>query len=85
MLLVAFSEHGLMIRWRSRGVAWWEKLSRNIVPVHCTKLIFVPPWEGFSPKSSCSCIIARIPGHDANGQSQEKTKASVDSDYETSN
>ncbi|KAL4204224.1 hypothetical protein AMTRI_Chr01g108690 [Amborella trichopoda] len=77
--LVAFSEHGLMIRWWSLGVAWWEKLSRNTVPVQCTKLIFVPPWEGFSPNSSRSSIIASILGHDANGQSQEKTKASADS------
>ncbi|KAK4435409.1 hypothetical protein Salat_0704300 [Sesamum alatum] len=48
--LVAFSENGLMIRWWSLGSVWWEKLSRNLVPVQCTKLIFVPPWEGFSPQ-----------------------------------
>ncbi|KAK2439115.1 zinc finger CCCH domain-containing protein [Trifolium repens] len=58
--LVAFSEHGLMIRWWSLGSVWWEKLSRNFVPVQCTKLIFVPPWEGFSPNSSRSSIMANI-------------------------
>lgn len=58
--LVAFSEHGLMIRWWSLGSFWYEKLSRNFVPVQCTKLIFVPPWEGFSPNSSRSSIMASI-------------------------
>ncbi|KAI5383575.1 hypothetical protein KIW84_070811 [Lathyrus oleraceus] len=58
--LVAFSEHGLMIRWWSLGSFWWEKLSRNFVPVQCTKLIFVPPWEGFSPNPSRSSIMASI-------------------------
>ena len=62
--LVAFSEHGLMIRWWSLGSVWWEKLSRNLAPVQCTKLIFVPPWEGFSPNSSRSSIMASILGHD---------------------
>lgn len=62
--LVAFSEHGLMIRWWSLGTVWWEKLSRNLVPVQCTKLIFVPPWEGFSPNTSRSSIMARVMGHD---------------------
>ncbi|KAK2664158.1 hypothetical protein Ddye_002732 [Dipteronia dyeriana] len=60
--LVAFSEHGLMIRWWSLGSVWWEKLSRNFVPVQCTKLIFVPPSEGFSPKSSWSSVMANIMG-----------------------
>ncbi|KAK7318180.1 hypothetical protein RJT34_02879 [Clitoria ternatea] len=58
--LVAFSEYGLLIRWWSLGSFWWEKLSRNFVPVQCTKLIFVPPWEGFSPNSSRSSIMANI-------------------------
>ncbi|KHM99942.1 Serine/threonine-protein phosphatase PP1 [Glycine soja] len=58
--LVAFSENGLLIRWWSLGSFWWEKLSRNFVPVQCTKLIFVPPWEGFSPNSSRSSIMANI-------------------------
>jgi hypothetical protein len=62
--LVAFSEHGLMIRWWSLGSVWWEKLSRNLAPVQCTKVIFVPPWEGFSPNSSRSSIMASILGHD---------------------
>ena len=62
--LLAFSEHGLMIRWWSLGSAWWEKLSRNLVPVQCTKLIFVPPWEGFSPNSTRSSIMASIMDHD---------------------
>lgn len=68
--LVAFSEHGLMIRWWSLGSVWWEKLNRNFVPVHCTKLIFVPPWEGFSPNSSRSSIMASIMGNDRQVNSQ---------------
>ncbi|XP_022978735.1 uncharacterized protein LOC111478602 isoform X1 [Cucurbita maxima] len=56
--VVAFSEHGLMIRWWSVGSVWWEKLSRNFVPVQCTKVIFVSPWEGFSPNSSRLSIMA---------------------------
>lgn len=56
--VLAFSEHGLMIRWWSLGSVWWEKLSRNFVPVQCTKVIFVPPWEGFSPNSSRLSIMA---------------------------
>ncbi|KAL0393597.1 UNVERIFIED_CONTAM: hypothetical protein Slati_4325900 [Sesamum latifolium] len=42
------------------GSVWWEKLSRNFVPVQCTKLIFVPPWEGFSPNSTRSSIMASV-------------------------
>ncbi|GAB2220547.1 hypothetical protein Droror1_Dr00008207 [Drosera rotundifolia] len=61
--LVAFSEHGLIIRWWSFGAAWWEKLSRNLVPVQCTKLIFVPPWEGFSPSSSRASVMGKIAGN----------------------
>ncbi|KAL4565491.1 hypothetical protein LXL04_029589 [Taraxacum kok-saghyz] len=61
--LVAFSEHGLMIRWWSLGSMWWEKLSRNLVPVQCTKLIFVPPWEGFSPTSTRSSVMASVMGN----------------------
>jgi len=63
--LVAFSENGLVIRWWSLGSAWWEKLSRNFVPVQCTKLILVPPWEGISPNSSRASIMAHI---EANGR-----------------
>ncbi|XP_020271363.1 WD repeat-containing protein 7 isoform X2 [Asparagus officinalis] len=70
--LVAFSENGLMIRWWSLGIGWWEKLSRNLVPVQCTKLIFVPPWEGFSPNSSRSSIMAGIFGHNKRNYSQPK-------------
>ncbi|EPS66164.1 hypothetical protein M569_08611 [Genlisea aurea] len=66
--LVAFSENGLMIRWWSLGSVWWEKLSRNLVPVHCTKLIFVPPWEGFSPSSTRSSIMASPVAAAANGK-----------------
>lgn len=62
--LVAFSEHGLMIRWWSLGSGWWEKLSRNYVPVQCTKLIFIPPWEGFSPKTARTSVMASIMGSD---------------------
>ncbi|GKD37135.1 hypothetical protein Tco_1257342, partial [Tanacetum coccineum] len=54
--LIAFSEHGLIIRWWSLGSMWWEKLSRNLVHVQCTKLIFVPPWQGFSPTSTRSVL-----------------------------
>ncbi|XP_071730708.1 uncharacterized protein [Rutidosis leptorrhynchoides] len=62
--LIAFSEHGLMIRWWSLGSMWWEKISRNLVPpVHCTKLIFVPPWEGFSPTSTRSSVMANVMGN----------------------
>ncbi|KAJ0106075.1 hypothetical protein Patl1_17635 [Pistacia atlantica] len=73
--LVAFSEHGLMIRWWSLGTVWWEKLSRNLVPVQCTKLIFVPPWEGFSPNTSRSSIMASVMGHDKEASLQEHTKS----------
>ncbi|CAK7335612.1 unnamed protein product [Dovyalis caffra] len=78
--LVAFSEHGLMIRWWSLGSVWWEKLSRNLAPVHCTKLIFVPPWEGFSPNSSRSSIMASILGHDSQANVQEKARDSTYAD-----
>ncbi|XP_043717014.1 uncharacterized protein LOC122665016 isoform X2 [Telopea speciosissima] len=74
--LVAFSEHGLLIRWWSLGSAWWEKLSRSLAPVQCTKLIFVPPWEGFSPNSSRSSIMASIMGHDKQVNSLEKARGS---------
>ncbi|XP_008795027.2 uncharacterized protein LOC103710884 [Phoenix dactylifera] len=70
--LVAFSENGLMIRWWSLGTAWWEKLSRSLVPVQCTKLIFVPPWEGFSPNSSRSSIMANIIGHTKGVNAQDR-------------
>ncbi|XAR55096.1 hypothetical protein NMG60_11030485 [Bertholletia excelsa] len=62
--LVAFSEHGLMIRWWSLGSGWREKLSRNLTLVQCTKLIFVPPWEGFSPNSARLSVMATVMGHD---------------------
>ncbi|GMN31907.1 hypothetical protein TIFTF001_003441 [Ficus carica] len=74
--LVAFSEHGLMIRWWSLGSVWWEKLTRNFVPVQCTKLIFVPPWEGFSPNSSRSSIMGSIMGHDKEVDVQDNPKVS---------
>ncbi|KAL9242797.1 hypothetical protein vseg_016761 [Gypsophila vaccaria] len=74
--LVAFSEHGLIIRWWSLGSAWWEKLSRNLNPVRCTKLIFVPPWEGFSPNSSRASIMANIVGHCRQQTSQDNTHSS---------
>ncbi|CAK9141951.1 unnamed protein product [Ilex paraguariensis] len=78
--LVAFSEHGLMIRWWSLGSVWWEKLSRNLVPVQCTKLIFVPPWEGFSPNSTRSSIMASVMGDDKQSSSQENTGGLSDTD-----
>lgn len=67
--LVAFSENGLMIRWWSLGSVWWEKLSRNPVPVQCTKLIFVPPWDGFSPNSTRSSIMASALDNDRQANS----------------
>ncbi|KAK9145983.1 hypothetical protein Sjap_005886 [Stephania japonica] len=73
--LVAFSERGLMIRWWSLGSAWWEKLSRSLVPVQCTKLIFVPPWEGFSSTTSRSSIIASITGPDREVNTEEKERS----------
>lgn len=74
--LVAFSEHGLMIRWWSLGSGWWDKLSRNLVPVQCTKLIYVPPWEGFSPNSSRASIMESISRHDSQANTEEKPKVS---------
>ncbi|WOL09312.1 hypothetical protein Cni_G18065 [Canna indica] len=76
--LVAFSENGLMIRWWSLGSAWWEKLSRSLVPVQCTKLIFIPP-EGFSPNSSRSSMIGSIIGHDKQNP-QDKIQELDDAD-----
>ncbi|CAL5356183.1 unnamed protein product [Camellia sinensis] len=78
--LVAFSEHGLMIRWWSLGSVWWEKLSRNLVPVQCTKLIFVPPWEGFSPNSTRSSIMASIMESDRHGNAKENAGGVSDVD-----
>ncbi|KAJ8526965.1 hypothetical protein K7X08_029442 [Anisodus acutangulus] len=80
--LVAFSETGLMIRWwsYSLGSAWWEKLNKNLVPVQCTKLIFVPPWEGFSPNANRSSIMASVFCKDGDANSQEKTNASNEMD-----
>ncbi|XVF52982.1 hypothetical protein PTKIN_Ptkin05aG0061600 [Pterospermum kingtungense] len=73
--LVAFSEHGLMIRWWSLGSVWWEKLSRNPVPVQCTKVIFVPPGEGFSPSTSRSSIMGSVLGHDREANTQETPRS----------
>ncbi|KAF7096570.1 hypothetical protein CFC21_098493 [Triticum aestivum] len=72
--LVAFSENGLMIRWWSLGSAWWERLSRSLTPIQCTKLIYVPPWEGFSPNSARLSIISNILGHDKHQNSESKTR-----------
>ncbi|XP_065858369.1 uncharacterized protein [Euphorbia lathyris] len=74
--LVAFSEHGLMMRWWSLESVWWEKLSRNLAPVPCTKLILVPPWEGFSPNSSRSSVMASIMGPDRPTNLQENARGS---------
>ncbi|TVU08986.1 hypothetical protein EJB05_42418, partial [Eragrostis curvula] len=71
--LVAFSENGLMIRWWSLGTAWWERLGRSLTPIQCTKLIYVPPWEGFSPNSARLSIISSIL-HDKQGNPEKKTK-----------
>ncbi|OIW09950.1 hypothetical protein TanjilG_32099 [Lupinus angustifolius] len=77
--LVAFSEHGLMIRWWSVESVWWEKLSRNFVSVQCTKLIFVPPSEGFSTNSSRSSIMANILENDRQLNIQDDLKDHEDS------
>ncbi|KAK1286323.1 hypothetical protein QJS10_CPB20g02153 [Acorus calamus] len=79
--LVAFSENGFMIRWWSLGTAWWEKLSRTATPVQCTKLIFVPPWEGFSPNSSRSSIMASIIGDGSQMKSKERSGGLSDVDH----
>ncbi|KAG6409309.1 hypothetical protein SASPL_127346 [Salvia splendens] len=78
--LVAFSEHGLMIRWWSLGSVWWEKLSRNLVPVQCSKLILVPPWEGFSPNSTRSSIMASVLRENGNPNSPGGNKALAEMD-----
>ncbi|CAN4077648.1 unnamed protein product [Withania somnifera] len=80
--LVAFSETGLMIRWwsYSLGSVWWEKLNKNLVPVQCTKLIFVSPWEGFSPNANRSSIMASVFSKDGDPNSQENTNASNEMD-----
>lgn len=78
--LVAFSENGLMIRWWSLGSVWWEKLSRNLVPVQCSKLIFVPPWEGFSPNSTRSSIMASVLRDDGQTNSPGANKALAEMD-----
>lgn len=59
-----------MIRWWSLGTGWWERLSRSLAPIQCTKLIYVPPWEGFSPNSARLSIISSILGHDKHGSSE---------------
>lgn len=59
-----------MIRWWSLGTAWWERLSRSLTPIQCTKLIYVPPWEGFSPNSARLSIISSILGHDKRQNSE---------------
>jgi hypothetical protein len=63
-----------MIRWWSLGNAWWERLSRSLTPIQCTKLIYVPPWEGFSPNSARLSIISSILGHDKHQNSETKTR-----------
>lgn len=80
--VVAFSESGMMIRWwsYSSGSMWWEKLSKNLVHVQCTKLIFVPPWEGFSPNANRSSIMASEFGKDGEANPKENTNASNELD-----
>ncbi|KAL1195420.1 hypothetical protein V5N11_005302 [Cardamine amara subsp. amara] len=72
--LVAFSENGLMIRWWSLGSVWWEKLSRTLTPVQCTKLIFIPPWDGFSSNSSRTSVISSITSDEQELPLQETSK-----------
>ncbi|XP_057802773.1 uncharacterized protein LOC131018061 [Salvia miltiorrhiza] len=78
--LVGFSENGLMIRWWSLGSVWWEKLSRNLVPVQCSKLILVPPWEGFSPNSTRSSIMASVLRENGHTNSPGGNKALAEMD-----
>lgn len=61
-----------MIRWwsYSLGSVWWEKLNKNLVPVQCMKLIFVPPWEGFSPNANRSSIMESVFSKDGDANSQ---------------
>lgn len=59
-----------MIRWWSLGTAWWERLSRSLDPIQCTKLIYVPPWEEFSPNSARLSIMSNILGHVKHGSSE---------------
>lgn len=61
-----------MIRWwsYSLGSVWWEKLNRNLVPVQCMKLIFVPPWEGFLPNASRSSLIESVFSKEGDANSQ---------------
>ncbi|CAE6132780.1 unnamed protein product [Arabidopsis arenosa] len=72
--LVAFSENGLMIRWWSLGSVWWEKLSRSLTPVQCTKLIFIHPWDGFSSNSSRTSVISSITSDEQELPLQETAK-----------
>ncbi|ESQ38381.1 hypothetical protein EUTSA_v10028363mg [Eutrema salsugineum] len=72
--LVAFSENGLMIRWWSLGSVWWEKLSRSLTPVQCTKLIFMHPWDGFSSNSTRTSVISSITSHEQELPLQETSK-----------
>ncbi|KAL6501729.1 hypothetical protein OROGR_026862 [Orobanche gracilis] len=78
--LVAFSENGLMIRWWLLGSVWWEKLSRNHVPVQCTKVIFVPPWEGFLPNCTRFSIMSSVLHDDGRANSPGNTKAPTEMD-----
>ncbi|XP_010541230.1 PREDICTED: uncharacterized protein LOC104814738 isoform X2 [Tarenaya hassleriana] len=79
--LVAFSENGLLIRWWSLGSIWWEKLSRSLTPVQCTKLIFVPPWEGFSSNTFRSSVISTITGQDQDRVAQENCNNLSNADW----
>lgn len=79
--VVAFSQHGLMIRWWSLGAVWWEKLSRATAPVQCTKLVLVPPWPALSPKSSRSSIMATISSNAEITDTTEATKMHTNGDF----
>ncbi|KAL8138888.1 hypothetical protein V2J09_004889 [Rumex salicifolius] len=79
--LVAFSENGLIVRWWSLGSAWWEKLSRN-VPLQCTKLIYLPPWEGFSPSTSRASIFGSMLGNGDRSTSQDHKRDLSDLEFQ---
>ncbi|KAK6137428.1 hypothetical protein DH2020_028851 [Rehmannia glutinosa] len=46
----------------------------------CTKVIFVPPWEGFSPNSTRSSIMASVLRDDGQANSPGNNKASTEMD-----
>lgn len=81
--LVAFSHHGLMIRWWSLEAAWWEKLSRSTVPVQCTKLILVTASEDISPESSRENTTANSMGCSTPDETHNHERGTTDGHTKT--